>query len=295
MEKTLYITFILLLAFAYQFVFSQDIPNNSFETWYTAAEGHEDPEGWSTANPTTNVIPIYVLTTEKTEDSYDGSFAAKLTSQTVLTFVAPGFVTLGDFDIDIWTQETSITGGIEYNLYPDKLNLYYKYSPESGDSFRIGMWMLRVDGFEVPDTVATALYDGSEEQTEYTYLSIPVEYRNGFEPEILNIIGVSSNPDNPVAGSVLYIDKFELEYSTGIIENQNKEELRFTNPAKNFILINDYFTGSEINIYTINGQFVKSIFLREGNSVNIADLSSGMYIISMIKDGIIHSQKLVKE
>jgi len=240
-------------------------------------------------------MPIYVLTTEKTTDAYDGSFAAKLTSQTVLTFVAPGFVTLGDFDIDIWTQETSITGGIEYNLYPDKLNLYYKYLPQAGDNFRIGMWMLRVDGFEVPDTVATALYDGTEEQTEYTYLSIPVEYRNGFEPEILNIIGVSSNPDNPVAGSVLYIDKFELEYSTGIIHNQEGEKLEFANPAKNFILINDYFTGSELNIYTINGQFIKSIFLRGDNSVNIADLSSGIYIISIIKDGIIHSQKLVKE
>ncbi|MDD3741271.1 MAG: hypothetical protein PHH30_08515 [Bacteroidales bacterium] len=82
-------------------VYSQNIPNNSFEEWYTAAEGHEDPVSWNTANPTTNVMPIYKVTTEKTDDSYEGSYAAKLTSKTILTFVAPGFITLGDFDIDL--------------------------------------------------------------------------------------------------------------------------------------------------------------------------------------------------
>ncbi len=289
------LVFLLSFLFIVNNVFSQEIPNNNFEIWNTATEGHEDPESWNTANPTTNISPINVITTEKTTDAYEGNYAAKLTSHTVLTFVAPGFVTLGDFDINIWTQETSITGGIEYNLYPDKLNLYYKFIPQDGDSFRIGMWLLRDDGTEVPDTVATALYDGFEEKSEYTYLSIPIEYRNDFVPEILNIIGVSSNPNNPVVGSVLYIDKFELEYSTGIIKQQDDNELDLTNPIKDVILINNYFSNSEYKIYTLNGQLIKSSILDHGNSIDVGNLASGIYIFSIIKDGLIHSQKLVKE
>ena len=134
-----------------------------------------------------------------------------------------------------------------------------------------------------------------EEKSEYTYLSIPIEYRNDFVPEILNIIGVSSNPNNPVVGSVLYIDKFELEYSTGIIKQQDDNELDLTNPIKDVILINNYFSNSEYKIYTLNGQLIKSSILDHGNSIDVGNLASGIYIFSIIKDGLIHSQKLVKE
>jgi hypothetical protein len=288
------LTLIIVLLFVNNTI-AQEIPNNSFETWSVAAEGHEDPDSWSTANSTTNVSPLFITTTDKTDDAYDGSFAAKLTSQAVFTFVAPGFVTLGDFEIDIWTQVTSITGGIDFYLYPDNINLYYKYSPASGDSFRIGMWMLRDDGNEVPDTVATALYDGFDEQTEYTLLSIDVEYRNGFEPEILNILGVSSNPDNPVEGSILYIDKFELEYSTSLIEENVKSELSFANPVSEIIIINDYFMNAEIKIFNINGSLVKTQLLSSSNCVFVGDLDSGIYILSIYKSGMTHTQKFVKE
>lgn len=178
--------FFLIFLIGPTYIYTQVIPNNSFEIWVTATEGHEDPENWSTANSTTNTFPINAVTTEKTEDAYNGSYAAKLTSTAVLTFVAPGFISLGDVDINIWSQEASITGGINFNLYPERLTAYYKYSPAEGDFFRFGMWMLRDDGTDIPDTVATALYNGYDQTTEYTFLSVDVVYRNDFQPEILN-------------------------------------------------------------------------------------------------------------
>ncbi|MDD3687482.1 MAG: PCMD domain-containing protein [Bacteroidales bacterium] len=290
--KYILISFLILIITSVSF--SQEIPNNSFETWTEASAGHEDPDYWSTANSTTNVFPIYKITTTKTEDAYDGSYAAMLSSQTVLTFVAPGFVTLGDFSIDLWTQVTSITGGIEYTMRPSKLKVWYKYTPAETDNMRIGMWMLRNEGFEVPDTVATALYESGASINEYTQIEIDVEYRNEFNPEILNIIAVSSNPDGPVAGSVLYIDKFELEYSTGIIQESQSVLNVFPNPVTDYILMPEYFSGSNFTITNMGGQIVYKGFYIAENPILISDFSSGIYVLNVEKNGIIHSQKFIK-
>ena len=285
--------FLVLFLITSSYIYTQDIPNNSFETWFTATEGHEDPENWSTANTTTNVFPVNKITTTKTDDAYDGSYAAKLTSQAVLTFVAPGFISLGDVNINIWTQVASITGGIDFNLFPERLTAYYKYSPAEGDFFRFGMWMLRDDGSDVPDTVATALYNGYDEMSEYTYLSINVEYRNEFQPEILNIIAISSNPDNPAAGSTLIIDKIELEYSTGIIENLSDKLSLFPNPTTDSFKINDYFIGSKLTIFDAIGREVYLVNNYNGKQILTSELPSGQYLVKVNKSGINHTQKLI--
>lgn len=289
-----YIYTILIILVFTSVSFSQEIPNNSFESWTEAAEGHEDPDSWSTANSTTNVFPIYKITTTKTDDAYDGSYAAMLTSQTVLTFVAPGFVTLGDFSIDLWTQVTSITGGIDYTMRPSKLKVWYKFTPAETDNMRIGMWMLRTEGFEVPDTVATALFESGANIQEYTQVEIDVEYRNEFNPELLNIIAVSSNPDGPVAGSVLYIDKFELEYSTGIIQETQSVLNVYPNPVSDYILMPEYFSGSKFTITNVAGQIIAKGVYDAVNPVLISDFSSGIYVLNVEKNGIIHSQKFIK-
>jgi hypothetical protein len=288
-----FITFLLLFLLPI-LIFAQDIPNNSFEQWTVASAGHEDPDSWSTANSTTNVFPINKITTEKTNDSFEGDYAAMLSSKTVLTFVAPGFVTLGDFSIDLWTQVTSITGGIAYNLRPAKLKVWYKYTPATGDNMRIGMWMLRTEGFEVPDTVAIALFNGGDLVSDYTQLIIDVEYRNEFNPELLNIIAVSSNPDGPVAGSVLYIDKFELEYSTGIISNTQSELSIYPNPVCDYLILTDYFNDCSYSIIDINGRVVSKGNYSVNEHIYISDFSNGVYIISVVKDGINHTQKFIK-
>ncbi len=273
---------------------AQLIPNNSFESWTIATAGHEDPDNWATANPTTNVFPLYVVTTEKTTDAYDGSFAVKMTSTNVLTLVSPGLITLGDFSVNLFTQVSTLTGGINFNLHPDKVNFHYKFSPASGDSFRMGLWMLRDDGSEVPDTVATALFDGFDTQTEYTFQSIDIEYRSELEPEILNIIFVSTAPGNPVAGSILFIDKVELEYTTGIITDNIDELQVFPNPTKDYLVVNEVFNACGYKVFDLNGRLIKSNNNSKENRIELIGIESGTYILSIEKDGIIHSQKFIK-
>ncbi len=292
--------FLLLhLICIYGIFYGQTIPNNSFEEWYQHSAGHLDPVVWNTANPTTNVFPINKITTERTDDAYDGNYAAKLTSKTVLTFVAPGFITLGEFNINLFTQQTSITGGISFNLKPEKLKLYYKYTPAQGDFFRIGLWMLRNDGTQIPDTVATALFEGSEPKNSFTPLEIELIYRNEFTPEILNIIAVSSNPNTPVAGSVLIVDKIELDYPIFSELNiyDKTKFLIFPNPASDVIYLNDLLDFNSVNIIKIFDIQGKEIFKFDNhfeNGIDISSLDKGNYIIKVYTSNIIHSQKFIK-
>lgn len=290
---------LLLLISIYGIFYGQTVPNNSFEEWYQHSAGHLDPVGWNTANATTNVFPINKVTTERTEDAYSGNYAAKLSSKTVLTFVAPGFITLGEFNINLFTQQTSITGGINFNLKPEKLKLYYKYTPAQGDFFRIGLWMLRNDGTQIPDTVATALYEGYEPKNEFTPLEIELIYRNDFTPEILNITAVSSNPDAPVAGSVLIVDKIELDYPTFSGSNiiDKTISIIFPNPSTDIIYLNDLLDFNLVNIIEILDIQGKEIFKFENNFENGIDISSlqkGNYVIKVYTSNIIHSQKFIK-
>jgi hypothetical protein len=105
---------------------SQEIPNHSFENWIDIGN-YQNPEFWDTGNMSVFFNPV--ITTSKTTDSYSGTFAARMETKDFLTFTIPGLVTLCDFEIDIRNLEFSITGGTPFNLRPDKLNLYYKYTP----------------------------------------------------------------------------------------------------------------------------------------------------------------------
>ncbi len=155
------------------------------------------------------------------------------------------------------------------------------------------MWMLRNDGTDVPDTVATALYESYEPQNNYTELILDIEYRNEYEPEILNIMAVSSNPDDPIAESVLYIDKIELDYNTGIIDETFSDFQVYPNPTSDFIMLNDRFINCNYYISDLNGN--KLIQNQYNQLINISNLIEGTYIISVEYYDIIHSQKFIKQ
>lgn len=278
---------ILLLLFFSTGLFAQEIPNSSFENWVSVGGGgYEDPANWNTANSTTYTAPFYLTTTNKTSDSNSGNYAAKLESKTILTFAVPGLITLGEFSVDIWTQNSSITGGIPFNIRPDKMKLYYKYEPTSGDNFRIGMWLLKNNGTDTPDTIGTALYENGIPKTQFTALSLDIDYRSNETPDILNIIAVSTNPDNPRAGSTLIVDDFVFECSTGIISIEMLNDIVWPNPATEVIYVNEKYANSGISVYDNKGIL---LFRDFSKTIDISMLPKGIYYVK-----IADSQKIQK-
>ncbi len=292
MKANLHLLFFLV--FGVLSVHAQIVPNGDFESWGSFGS-YENPEFWSTANDITSSLGV--ITTQKTTDSYTGDFAALMEAKTVLTFSVPGLITLGDFTIDIWSQQSEITGGIPFDLRPDKINLHYKYTPVPGDNFRIGMWLLRDDGTDVPDTVATALFNGFDGTDGYNLLSLNIEYRSEETPEILNIIAISTNPDNPVIGSVLKIDDIYFECSTGIEQRIVSAGITYPNPAKDFLFVNKEFINMTVEVYNQQGVILRRINNSFESRVSVAELPAGMYFIRAYnsESSEIYYQKIIKK
>lgn len=282
----------ILLLFSIK-LHAQEIPNSSFEMWENLGE-YENPEFWDTGNVMNSGVGV--ITTYKTEDANSGNFAAKLETKSFLTFTIPGLITLGNFEVDIWTQQSSITGGIPFNLRPDKMKVYYKYNPADGDNLRIGMWLLRDDGSEIPDTVGTALFESQETVNEYTQLVMDIEYRSDEVPEILNIIAVSSNPDNPVAGSILFIDDFLFECSTGIINLVISDDIVYPNPVNDVLFINPDYKGNQIEVLNNKGQIIIQHKSRSSEQIDVSVLQPGAYFIRIYQpeNNSVINQKIIK-
>jgi hypothetical protein len=288
-----FLSLVFFLLFGVLIVQAQIVPNGDFESWENFGS-YENPELWNTANDITSSLGVF--TTQKTNDSYTGDFSALMEAKTALTFTVPGLITLGDFTIDIWTQESEITGGIPFDLRPDKINLFYKYQPVTGDSFRIGMWLLRDDGTDVPDTVATALYNGFDSFEDYNMLSLKIEYRSEETPEILNIIAISTNPDNPVVGSVLKIDDIHFECSTNIEQRLVSAGVTYPNPTNDLLYINKEFIDMTVEVYNQQGMQVRTINTDSELFVSLAGLKAGIYFVKAYKQGEtqLYYQKIIK-
>jgi hypothetical protein len=69
----------------------------------------------------------------------------------------------------------------------------------------------------------------------------------------------------------------------------------YPNPAKNFITIDPKNRNSRLDIYSMSGQIVKTEMINSKVSVNISDLSTGIYMLRLIDlgNGIISTNKLV--
>jgi hypothetical protein len=275
------------------FAMAQQIPNNGFESWVSFGD-FENPEHWDTGNQT--VLGVSIITTTKTGSSHSGNWAAQMETINFLTFTVPGLVTLGDFEVDIWSQQFSITGGIPFDEKPHRINLYYTYNPAPGDKMNIGVWLLANTANPVPDTVGIALYESDIAVNDYTLLSLDINYLSEETPELLNIVAVSSSPDNPTAGSVLRIDDLEFDYATAIKDNAVDQSLIYPNPTADFFNINTNVAGSYAEIINQFGQQVKRVQFGDDTGVNISDLPAGIYVISFTEEvtGRRINQKLIK-
>ena len=96
-------------------------------------------------------------------------------------------------------------------------------------------------------------------------------------------------------GNNVFVDNIEILDSPVGIEDVDESSLAiFPNPVKDVLTINYDKAISQIDVYDVNGKLVKT-FTTVGNSINVSDLSSGVYMLNMqTEDGLV-VKKIVKE
>ncbi|MBO6051940.1 MAG: T9SS type A sorting domain-containing protein [Bacteroidales bacterium] len=96
-------------------------------------------------------------------------------------------------------------------------------------------------------------------------------------------------------GNNVFIDNVEISDSPVNVESVDESVLAiFPNPVSDVLTINYDKAISQIDVYDVNGKLVKT-FTTVGSTVNVSDLSSGVYMLNMqTEDGLV-VKKIVKE
>lgn len=113
--KIFYTLIILLLAF-YKIAYEQQVPNGNFESWYNESN-YQNPQYWDTPNSTTGSLNIFTVIRE-TSIVQSGNSSVKIQSKSIFGTPIPGLITLGDFNVNITTLQSSITGGYPFTYKP---------------------------------------------------------------------------------------------------------------------------------------------------------------------------------
>jgi hypothetical protein len=282
--------FILLLAFSLTNITAQEINNNDLESWVSEGD-YEIPEGWETSNEASASV---TLTVEKTTDAHSGSYAARLESASIVGFVSPAFITTARFEFDLWTQSAELFGGLHFPYRPEKISGYYKYTPASADDHAVvGVFLLKYNGGETPDTVGMAEFYGEDTVSEYTYFETSFQYSSSETPDSMQLTVLSTDFNDPVAGSVMFIDKMEIEMATGkklgVLEN---EFSMYPNPAQNSVHIQAQ-AGNVLTVYDMTGKRLHQMQIPSNHfQLNVSELPKSAYIISIKGDGYEESQLL---
>lgn len=277
---------------------AQDIPNADMETWIKFGT-FEDPQHWTTPNQTTSPLFVFSVTKE-TKDVYSGDYAARLESMPILggMVVIPGFMTIGDFDVNTTTMEYKVFGGIPFTKRPLRLKGFNKYWPQDGDKWFIAVYSFKYDAITMKqDTIGVGFYESGSTDSLWTPFEVFFNYGSQEAPDSMNIIILTTRNETPPTGSLLLIDSLWFDYAPSSI-NENTPGFDFQiypNPATSQVFIKQKDARkSTLLIHNLYGQkvFEQGIFEKE-NMIDLSHLPKGMYTMSYISDGSKSQKKLI--
>lgn len=206
------IAFTLIFAIQAALLFGQSqVPNGDFESWPPA--NNDNPEHWDSPNALTGGFPFFLKTVEKTSDSHTGSWAASVTTGSILGETIPGVLSLGILDIDIENIENTEFIGLPFTDRPAALEGYFKYNTPGTDFGLIAVLLTKYNEATAnKDSIALGIKEFTS-QTDYTNFAANMVYFSIEEPDSINIVILSSASPTLVPGSQLKIDDLSFDYS----------------------------------------------------------------------------------
>jgi hypothetical protein len=272
-------------------------PNGGFENWVSYSS--EEPDDWFTSN--IFGFSLGTTTVSKTEDSYEGQYAARIESLLTVNNDTVGFITNGTFGDD------GITGGMPVSLIPDKLTGYYKYTPVGPDTALAGMALYHYNENQQYTQLLEEKYLKLPAANAYTYFELQIDYYSLPEPDTVNIAFGSGNFNDEGSyiglGSVLQVDNLEISYKPHIVGMEDKEQTKsrvYPNPANEKAKIEIFeILGENVTIEIVNNQG-QLIFSRtqkiDGNqtiSLETDEYPAGLYFYQIQSGNKVYKGKFL--
>lgn len=266
-------------------------PNSGFESW-SQVSNYYNPDGWNNLNSNTAILGVLTCSrVTAAADVHSGTYAVKLTTRSVFGVTANGIASTATL---ITTPPYGVTGGISYNLRPDSITGWFKYTPASpSDS---GFFQFVLQG-SAGDTIGYVKWcTPNSTVTTYTRFTAPITYFSNAAPANSYWILSSSDGINPVVNSALIVDDLSLVFNTSSL-NESMDEHAFVaypNPVTERLHISLRSTAS-FRILGIDGRMVMSGQLEQlSNEIDVAQLPSGVYTLQLTADNKRSCTRFVK-
>jgi hypothetical protein len=202
------------------------IPNAGFETWINQGS-YEDPKDWGTLNQQTSQLGIKTVTKATGADAYSGSYAIKLQTKYIgfpINQTAPGIAATGTIN----AQTQGIDGGVAYNLRPDSIVGWYKYTPVGTDTASVEVTFSKWNSStNQRDEVGKAVFSKNTAVNNYTRFAKEINYSLSINPDTMVVIllsswtGATQNNQN----STFIVDDLDLVFAnpplTGAVTSTN--------------------------------------------------------------------------
>ncbi len=189
--------------------FSQvQVPNGNLEVWV----GNR-PQNWNTSNDLTQIPFVGFQSVFRSTEAYQGQFAARIRTGTLLGNTVPGYITIGVLNVNIQAPEQStITGGHPFTSRPLLLRGHYKYSTSANDTGlgAVILWKYNPQSGQRDTIAAGGGFFTPQEQ--YVQFSMPIVYLSNQDPDTLNTLFMSSNFETITSGSTLFVDSLHFVY-----------------------------------------------------------------------------------
>lgn len=288
MKKTnLFLSVIALMLFSTIAFGQTQPPNGDFEAW---TSGKAD--GWTSS---VNIIMEINFLTQSTT-FHDGQYAAQITTQSVFNNTVPGICTYGDINVDMGAMSAKIVGGKAFTERPTALTGWYQYTPAGPDSMIVYCLLTKFNQVSgVSDTVGGAFFITTAANTNYEQFNAVFEYKDGINPDTMNVIILSSGFSG-VANSAVIIDELKFNYNgVGVDENSSNDFYIYPNPSNGVFNIN--LAKKESTRFTVYNSLGQMVYQTTSNDVvNTIDLSNcnkGIYLLEINNGKSTQSRKLV--
>ncbi|HRS53765.1 MAG TPA: T9SS type A sorting domain-containing protein [Bacteroidales bacterium] len=292
--KNAFIISLTLFTISLNLKSQQLVPNGNFENWVDSVTA----ASW-TSTVSAGIYSLHFM--KQTTDSYEGSYAAIIESQSIPMYGAiSGIATLGQLIPDLINLKLQPIGGIPCSNKPSKLKGYFKYNPVSTDTMAVLVYVTAYNFIaQKKDTIGYGIFYSYNNTSTYTPFFVNINYNNpNATPDTINIAIYSSYNQFPNANSKLWIDKLEFEYGgIGIKEEQNNNSYINVYPSP---------TASEINLVLKECIKIKRIYITnqqgqifyapykpiENNTfkINITALKNGIYYLNAESENKIFSK-----
>ena len=255
------------------------IPNGSFESWYTMGDLLE-PEEWVTSNLITSMSGT--LSAEQGSPAQAGAHFLSLTTAAYLDGSMPGFAMISFAYAD---RPDSFDGLVRYNTAPE-------------DPAQAVVFLSRWDPIaQMQEVIGAAEMEWSGDMNWQSF-SIPFEFYDPASPDSAHIILLSSSAGEPVIGNHAGFDDLKFHMITLDIHETGINGLDlFPVPAVNTITLSAGNHMRELWILNTAGTMVATHPLNGfTTTLNVASLTAGVYFARVLmSDGSTAMHRFMKE